>query len=310
MKRVFTITLGMFVLLFAASSISHSQTFTRIAAWNQQGVEFPNDDGPPVPVHKPAQLRAAIAAINADVIALSEVNSRADMDQIVATPFANGFRYKVNMDNDQPVPQKIVVLFKDRPDISVINRRPIPGSDDNQPDRLRKAYAFDAKVRNFDFLLIAVHLKSGRNTSDRNIRSRQASAIAAFIKHEVETKPEKDVLVMGDYNMVPDQDAVNFNELSPGPTNNELLRYISNEIPGHPPSHIQRCINQTTFEGNPLDGFAISAVQTQEFTGFVRVLPLHTTLAPPNRGCRNYKRRVSDHLPLVARFRVSGPDDD
>jgi endonuclease/exonuclease/phosphatase family metal-dependent hydrolase len=310
MKRLFTITLGMFVLLFAASSVAHSQTFSRIAAWNQQGVDFPPEGGPPVPVHKPAQLRAAIAAINADVIALSEVNSRADMDQIVATPFANGFRYRVNMDNNQPVPQKIVVLFKDRPDISVTNRRPIPGSDDNQPDRHRKAYAFDVKVRNFDFLLIAVHLKSGRENPDRNIRSRQASAIAAFIKHEVETKPEKDVLVMGDYNMVPDQDAVNFDELSPGPSNNELLRYISNNVPGHPPSHIQRCINQTTFEGNPLDGFAISAVQTQEFTGFIRVLPLHTTLAPPNRGCRNYKRRVSDHLPLVARFRVSGPDDD
>jgi endonuclease/exonuclease/phosphatase family metal-dependent hydrolase len=310
MKRLFTITLGMWLTIVAVSTVGHGQTFTRIAAWNQQGVEFPNDNEPPVPVHKPAQLRAAIAAINADVIALSEVNSRADMDQIVATPFVNGFRYKMNMDNNQPVPQKIVVLFKDRPDISVTNRRPIPGSDDNQPDRNRKAYAFDVKVRNFDFLLIAVHLKSGRNNPDRNIRSRQASAIAAFIKHEVETKPEKDVLVMGDYNMVPGQDAINFDELSPGPSNNELLRYISDEVPGHPPSHIQRCINQTRFEGNPLDGFAVSAVQTREFTGFIRVLPLHTTLAPPNRGCRNYKRLVSDHLPVVARFRVSGLDDD
>lgn len=307
MKRFCTITLGMFVLLFAASLVGYSQTFTRIAAWNQEGVHFPNND--PVAIHKPAQLRAAIAAINADVLALSEVNSRADMDQIVATPFANGFRYKVNMDNDQPVPQKIAVLFKDRPGISVTNRRPIPGSDDNQPDRHRKAYAFDVRVRNFDFLLIAVHLKSGRENPDRVIRSRQASAIAAFIKLEVENKPEKDVLVMGDYNMVHDQDAINFNELSPGPSNNELLRYISNEIPGHPPSHIQRC-NQGVIEGNPLDGFAISAVQTREWTGFVRVLPLHTMLAPPNRGCTNYERRVSDHLPLVARFRVNSVDDD
>lgn len=309
-SKQFLVALAMAVVWLSSSSVAYSQTFARIAAWNQQGVEFPGGDTPPVPVHKAAQLRAALAAINADVIAMSEVNSRADMDEVVATPLANGVRYKVNMDDNQSVPQKIAVLFKDRPDISVTNRRAIPGSDDNQPGRLRDAFAFDVKIRNFDFLLIAVHLKSGRGNAERATRSRQAAKIAAFIKHEVDTNPEKDVLVLGDYNMVPGQDAVNFAKLSPGPANNEFLRYISDEVPGHPPSHIQTCTNQTSFEGNPLDGFGISKTHTHEFTGFVRVLPLHTTLAPPNRGCFNYKRFVSDHLPVVARFRVSGTDDD
>lgn len=307
-RLLFTLTIVF--ACFSLCSISYGQTFSRIAAWNQQGVEFPTNGNGPVPVHKPQQLRAAIAAINADVIALSEVNSRADMDQIVANPFANGFRYRVNMDDSQTVPQMIAVLFKVRPDISVTNRRAIPGSDAGVPDRLRKAYAFDVRIRNFDFLLIAVHLKSGRENPDRNTRSRQTSAIAAFIKHEVDTKPEKDVLVMGDYNMVPGEDDINFDELSPGPVNNELLRYISSEIPGHPPSHIQRCTNQSTFEGNPLDGFGITRVATQEWTGLVQLVPIHRTLAPPNRGCFNYKRRVSDHIPVVARFRISGVDDD
>jgi endonuclease/exonuclease/phosphatase family metal-dependent hydrolase len=319
MKRLFTITPSLFtvnivmvvVMCLGLSSISYGQslTFARVAAWNQQGVRFTNQDEV-ISVHKPAQLRAAIAAINPDVIALSEVNSRADMDQIVASPFANGFRYKVNMDNNQPVPQKIAVLFKDSPDISVTNQRAVPGSDDNNPDRLRKAWAFDVKIRNFDFLLIAVHLKSGREAPERQIRERQAAAIAAFIKHEVDTKPEKDVLVVGDYNMIPTADAVTFSTLSPGPVNNELLRFISSEIPGQPPSHITRCINETSFDGNPLDGFAISAVATQEWTGLIQLLPLHRTLPMPNKGCTRYNKRVSDHLPLVARFRVSGTDDD
>ncbi len=308
MKRTLSFTL--FVLVVCLPSATFAQTFARIAAWNQQGVEFPTNQSGPVPIHKPGALRAAIAAINADVIALSEVNSRADMDQIVASPFANGFRYKVNMDNTQPVPQKIAVLFKDSPNISVTNRRAIPGSDDNLPERNRKAYAFDVRIRNFDFLLIAVHLKSGRNNTERNIRNRQASAIAAFIRLQIDTKPEKDVLVVGDYNMVPGEDDLNFDALSPGPSNNELLRFISTEIPGDPPTHIGECVNQSTFTGNPLDGFSISAVQTREWTGLIQALPLHRTLPTAFRGCTRYKQRVSDHIPLVARFRVNGVDDD
>lgn len=306
MKKVLAISL---VLLLTAglsgSSVAFSQslTFARVAAWNQQGVRFTAQGV--VPINKPEQLRAAIAAINPEVIALSEVNSRAAMDEIVATPFANGARYKVEMDNDQTMPQKIAVLFKDSPEISVTNRRAVPGSDDNNPE-LRKAWAFDVKIRNFDFLLIAVHLKSGRAKAQRTIRTHQTRAIAGFIRQETAATGEKDVLVMGDYNMVPGQDAENFNNLSPGSNANEFLRFISSSLNG--PSHIDTCLNASAFTGNLLDGFSISRVQTREWTGYMRISQLQALL--PNMWCDKYKSTVSDHLPLVARFRVSLPDDD
>src|SRR5687768_17663804 len=226
----------------AITSPSFSQTFSRVAAWNQQGVRFDNQ-GVVHKVNKPAELRTAIAAIDADVIALSEVNSRASLNEIVATPFANGARYKVAMDNDQPVPQMIAVLFKDSPNISVSNVRSIPGSDEGQPDRLRQAWAFDVKIRNFDFLLIAVHLKSGRETEEREIRTCQVRAISRFITEHIKATSEKDVLVVGDYNMVPTQDQRNFANLSPGKQNNELLRFISSTLSG--PSHIGECTNRS-----------------------------------------------------------------
>jgi len=307
MKKLFTVVLVLIATTsFSFSSASSVQqlSFARIAGWNQQGVEFDNQ-GVPHPVHKPAELRAAIAAINPDVISISEINSRASMDEIVATPFANGATYKVSMDDDQPTPQKIAVLFKDSPDISVSNRRAVPGSDDNLPDRLRKAWAFDVKIRNFDFLLIAVHLKSGRGPQERATRNRQALAIAGFIRHETATTSERDVLVVGDYNMIPAEDAQTFSKLSPGPANNEFLRFISSNLA--PPSHIGGCSNGHP-TGNLLDGFSISRIQTHEWTGFIRILQLQTLL--PNMGCTRYKDTVSDHLPLVARFRVSNPDDD
>lgn len=289
----------------AITGPSYSQTFARVAAWNQQGVRF-DDQGVVHKVNKPAELRAAISAIDADVIALSEVNSRASLDEIVATPFGNGARYKVDMDNNQPVPQMIAVLFKDSPNISVSNRRAIPGSDEGQPDRLRQAWAFDVKIRNFDFLLIAVHLKSGRDTEEREIRTCQVRAIARFITAHTEATGEKDVLVVGDYNMVPTQDQRNFANLSPGKQNNEFLRFISSTLSG--PSHIGECTNASNFTGNLLDGFSISRLHTPEWTGFIRIQQLQALL--PNMFCAKYKATISDHLPLVARFRVDGADDD
>ena len=284
---------------------SYSQTFARVAAWNQQGVRF-DDQGVVHKVNKPAELRTAISAIDADVIALSEVNSRESLDEIVATPFANGARYKVDMDNNQPVPQMIAVLFKDSPNISVSNRRAIPGSDEGQPDRLRQAWAFDVKIRNFDFLLIAVHLKSGRETEEREIRTCQARAISRFITAHTEATGENDVLVVGDYNMVPTQDQRNFANLSPGKQNNEFLRFISSSLSG--PSHIGECTSASNFTGNLLDGFSISRVHTPEWTGFIRIQQLQSLL--PNMFCSKYESTISDHLPLVARFRVDGADDD
>lgn len=305
-RRLLTLSVAMVVaasLSFSAASSSQPSTFARVAAWNQQGVRF-NNEGP-IPIHKPEQLRAAIAGINPDVIALSEVNSRESLDEIVATPFANGASYKVDMDNDQPIPQKIAVLFKDSPDISVGNRRAVPDSDDNNPG-LRKAWAFDVKIRNFDFLLIAVHLKSGRGNQERNTRNKQTRAIARFIRDETTGGSEKDVLVVGDYNMVPGQDAQNFSNLSPGSASNEFLRFVSSSLSG--PSHIGACTGASAFTGNLLDGFSISRVHTGEWTGYIRIQQLQALL--PNMWCDKYKSTVSDHLPLVARFRVSSADDD
>ena len=306
MKRFFTLILALSLgvsIGWTPAGLGQPQTFARLAAWNQQGVSFTDDDQV-VPIHKPAQLRAAIAGINPDVIALSEVNSRAAMDEIVATPFANGQSYRVDMDDSQPGPQKIAVLFRVSPDVSITNRRAIPGSDDNNA-ALRKAYAFDGRIRNFDFLLIAVHLKSGRGNTERKTRNRQTKAIATFIRDQT-NGPEKDVLVVGDYNMVPGQDAENFSNLSPGPNSNEFLRFISSTL--GVPSHIGTCVNASNFTGNLLDGFSISRAHTSEWTGSIRIQQLQALM--PNMWCAKYKATVSDHLPLVARFRTSSPDDD
>jgi endonuclease/exonuclease/phosphatase family metal-dependent hydrolase len=107
------------------------------------------------------------------------------------------------------------------------------------------------------------------------------------------------VLVIGDYNMIPEQDEVNFDALSP----TGFLRFLSYQLTG--PSHIRRC---QPLEGNLLDGYAVSARHTAEYVeGSLRIFPLDRAL---RLSCDDYVSSVSDHLPLVARFTVTGTDDD
>lgn len=282
----------------------------RVAAWNVQGVEF-DSNGTPRPVFKAAQLVDAILTIQPDVIALSEVNSLVELKDIVRGLRDNDLVYRYTM-LSQPVPQKVAILFRDG--IEVDQRRFVPGSDAGQPNRLRKALSARVRAGNFDFLLVALHLKSGRSSQERATRTTQLGAIRNFISQRTQATGERDVLVVGDYNMVPDQDQVNFDALSPGPAG--FMRFISTEElalpPGQPTrfqtSHISGC-PQGKPRGNLLDGFAIARAGTESeyVADSLELLPLHELLG---MSCTAYKATVSDHLPLVARFKTDLGDDD
>ncbi|MGH9673149.1 MAG: GMP synthase, partial [Bryobacteraceae bacterium] len=167
----------------------------------------------------------------------------------------------------------------------------------------RKALAANVRIGNFDFVVIGVHLKSGRTNGDRKKRTAQCQVLAKFIASAT-AGAEKDVLVLGDYNMVPSQDQANFQALSPA----GFLNFVSSPLDGAA-SHIQSC---NPIKGNLLDGYAIAAAHTREFiAGSLRLIrfqqlgvPCSSFAIPSSPGY------VADHLPLVARFRVNLKDDD
>ncbi|MDQ3802242.1 MAG: endonuclease/exonuclease/phosphatase family protein [Acidobacteriota bacterium] len=264
--------------------------------------------------NKVQRLSRAIRNMNPDVLVLSEVNPDS-----VATDIKNQLSgYDVRI-LSQTASQNIAILFKNS--VTVSNVQLIPGSDDGN-QRLRRALAARVKVGQFDFILIGVHMKAGRprnpqtNSRDpQRIRTRQATAIANFIRQQTQGS-ERDVLLVGDYNMVPGQDAVNFRTMSPGPSNNEFLRYISSQALSL--SHINDCGDggEDEVEGRLLDGFAISRVHTREFVaGSMRTINFNdASVFSSETGtpftCTTYTGFISDHLPLVARFRTNQDDDD
>lgn len=205
--------------------------------------------------------------------------------------------------------QSLAILFKDQPRVQVTGEELVPGSDDN--DRaLRKALAANVRIGRFDFVLIAVHMKSSLGAAERQTRTRQAEAIASFITDRT-AGAEKDVLLVGDYNMIPGPDDVNFRAVSPGSGANEFLRFVSTESLRGQTSHFSNC---NPARGNLLDGYAISSTFTREYReGTLRLVPFTDRIFRQPGGtrfnCTTYTGLVSDHLPLVASFRV-GSDDD
>lgn len=308
MKKFQLIRLSIYsiILLIVLPCSALSQTIVNVAGWNLGGFS-------PIPPLKVKNHVRAINKINPYVMVLSEVNPNS-----VATDIATQLGGYKAAYLQQTSGNNIAIIYKNRSNVRVSNVQLIEGSDDGNSG-LRKALAANVKIGRFDFILIGVHMKSGRPQSSlgaqdpQRIRTRQAQAISRFIEKAM-VSGEKDVLIVGDYNMIPSQDNINFTEMSPGTGQNELLSYIS-DVLSWQPSHLSGC-NGNQARGNFLDGFSISRIFTREYLpASIKIYTHENTniFAGEDRTpytCTTYKGFVSDHFPLVARFRINLPDDD
>lgn len=269
---------------FAAPSSTDSTA--NIAAWNLKGFGG-------IPATRFDELAEVISFIDAEVIAVVEVSPDSAAMDITNELNAMGLCYRSVL-LDQSANMNIAVLHKCS--AQVTNPRLIDGSD-NGNSSLRKALAVDVRVGQFDFILITVHMKAGRGSTNRGVRDNQAQAIAAFIQSET-SGAEKDVLVVGDYNMIPVEDDTNFTAMNPS----SFLDFVSSSDLAGEFTHIT-----SSGAGNLLDGYAVSNQHTVEYLpATLRILPMHDTLG---LSLDDYRDNVSDHLPVTADFIVLIDDD-
>jgi len=242
-----------------------------------------------------------ISLFEPDLLVLTEVDHHTAIDELAQT-----LRTDFNLPYDSLIIDQnqtnldIGILFKE--DVEVGQRGLIDGS--ALGGQLRKAYWADVRIGQFDFRVIGIHFKSGGSVSTRRD---QAKVVAAFVTEFVHGA-EKDVLLIGDYNMFPRRDRNVFPILSA----EGFLRFISSESLCTPPdldpcvgTHIQANGNQAR-EGNLLDGFAISSNHTGELQGEVSRVNLPTLMG---LSLGSYKSQVTDHYPIVATFRIDQDDD-
>lgn len=261
-------------------------TTAKIAAWNLAGFGG-------IATERLGRQVEGLALLDAEVIALVEVNPLSALQTLQEGLADMGVTY-----NRIILPQEndlhIGVLFKEG--ITAHNPRFLDGSDLGDTRR-RKAFLVELTVGRFDFLLIVVHLKSGRDADEQRIRDEQAKVIGQFIT-ERRAQSREDILLVGDFNMIPGQDVSNFHHLG----GDDLMDFLSSWDLQDRYSHLLEA-----GRANLLDGFAISRTFSTEYIrGSLRVFPMHWAM---DVGRERFRETVSDHLPFVASFRIDRSRD-
>ena len=262
------------------------RTTTNVAAWNLSGFY-------PIPADRLERQVEGLALLDAEVVALVEINPLSAIETLKQGLQDKGVSYEYTI-LEQENDLNIGVLHKTG--VTATNPRFIDGSDLGDTRR-RKAFVVDMKIGKFDFLLIVVHLKSGRGAKEQKIRDDQAKVIGQFIK-ELREKSREDILLLGDFNMIPGQDVSNFHHLG----SEDLMDFLSSWDLQARFSHILEA-----GRANLLDGFAISRTYSTEYIrGSLRIFPMHWSM---DIGRERFRETVSDHLPFVASFRIDRARD-
>ena len=294
----------------------------RVAAWNVASGRSASG-GTPISQDRIERLGEVIAhQIKPDLIVLEEVWPESAAAGIARAATKNGFALvAVPLPPQGSEVVQLISILK-RPTVEVTEAKLIESSDDlvegDDPEEktTRKAVLARARMDHFDFYLVGVHLKSKRASgtalvSPLEMRDRQCNVIADCLHDLTAQGAEKDVLLVGDYNMTPagqaeageSSDEKNFATLD----RHHELRFISSEDKA--PTHLG--FFNGGFHRSKLDGFAIAHATEKEYvTGSFHSLDNKLLGVDEkqftDRRSPNY---LSDHFPIVAEFKTNEDDD-
>ena len=235
-----------------------AQSTAKIAAWNLAGYGGICDE-------RVKRQVEGLALLDAEVVALVEINPDTVLGDLKTGLAARGVRYESVL-LQQTSDLQVGVLFKEG--VKTENECFIDKSDLGEASN-RKAFVIDMMIGQFDFKLIVVHLKSGRGSDDQCTRDKQCKIIGEHIGkvRDSDKGHREDILVVGDFNMIPGQDVSNFHHLG----GNGLMNFISSWDLQDGFSHILK-----SGRANLLDGFAISRKYSTEYVrGSLRLFPMH-----------------------------------
>jgi endonuclease/exonuclease/phosphatase family metal-dependent hydrolase len=243
------------------------------------------------------EIVAGAREINADILVLIEVTP-SSASEVLRREFQRaGMNYKVSV-AQQRDRQSICVFYRNSIEISQV--KPLKATDLGNPD-LRQAYTATIKAGSFDFNFIAIHNKSKRQSEtgdSTEMRNRQLNILRDFIRSATKGS-EKDAILIGDFNMLPDEDKDQFDRLNKFGN----LMFIAQPSEKSPFTFIARNGQDTSF----IDGIAITKDVKEYVPGSFATVPLYEL---SGRGKLWFREKVSDHIPVMARFKTDGPDDD
>ena len=259
-----------------------------IATWNLGGFHQ-------IPQHKLDKIIEGMGLLDADIIVVPEINPISH-GQAIADKLSEPADkcYEANVPDSPRANQDIGFIHKCGIDVTDVGM--IAGSDLFKQG-YRNAATARIKADKFDFILVGLHLKASRGPTNRALRNEQLGWISGFVQG-VQMGTEKDVLVIGDYNMIPGQDGENFERLNA----DGLMRVVSSEDLADQGTHVH-----SDGMGSLLDGYAFTNVDVAEYQeGSIAIIQMHTELGMT---LEEFRTEVTDHLPVVALFEA-GTDND
>lgn len=274
------------------SNFKHS--IARVAVWNLAGFNQPNPAAGIGPNSNRAKKQAeGLALLDAELVTLVEVSPVSHIDRLVQL-LASNYDVAYNSTILQQPNGNIHIGFLHKEGVDLSNVQFIPGSEGDYGSG-RQAIQADIKIGKFKAILIGVHLKSGRDRPEQQLRDSQCKVIGQHIAQLRQTPglTRRAILLMGDFNMIPGQDVSNFHHLG----GDDLMDFVSCWDLQDRYSHILE-----KGRANLLDGFAVSRTYATDYVrGSLRLFSMHWTM---NLGREAFKKQVSDHLPFVASFRI------
>ena len=275
----------LFLIIFL--SFNSNADEAKIVGWNLAGFY-------PIPTAKISRFATAIEKIDPDVILLVEVNKFNVVHKVAKKLNDNGGCYNSAAPRQERAGQEIALLTKCS--VSVFTVGTMEGT--NLEKRgYRDALIADMKIGEFDFILVGLHLKASRGNANRKLRDKQIKEITNYLDWRLKGN-EKDVIILGDFNMIPLEDISNFKNLGM----NKYVRFISSESLSGQFSHIKK-----TGSGNLLDGYGITKEDDSEYIeDSIEIIQLHQDMGYT---LLDYREKVSDHLPVSARFNIDVDDD-
>lgn len=166
---------------------------------------------------------------------------------------------------------------------------------------LRPGLVVEARIGNFDFKLMLVHLKAFFDSSSKAKRLQQAQEINSWLDQQfADPSGERDFIVLGDMNDFLGSPPLEEIRLEGGV---ERMHFLTEELETGDystpefESTVDHIAVSTDYTYSPPGG-----PEREYISGSVDILPLTEMYS-------NYILRLSDHQPVVAAFRVTVDDD-
>ncbi len=225
---------------------------------------------------------------NYDIIAIQEVRDEKILKRLISYLQQQGIIYGYEISNPVGKTSTERYAYIYRVNKIKLSKR---GKIYNDPDDkfIREPFYATFKAKAFDFTLSTIHVLVGRNEKERTPEIIELAQVYKNI--QTEDPAEQDIILMGDFNMPPDDHG--FQNLL---AINSMTCLIK-----HP-------FKTTIGDVSLYDNIWFQKKYVKEFTGNAGLYKFDTRVFKGD--IREAKRSVSDHRPIWGEFNITGMDDD